>query len=85
MASDKLIGTLERRFYTGKPREDPTSANDRPPELDHSSSANGRAGPMTDTARPFAELDQPSSANGRAGSTGTRLRLVLVTPLPRLL
>ncbi|KAF2613337.1 hypothetical protein F2Q70_00012072 [Brassica cretica] len=53
-------------------------------ELDQSSSANGRAGPKTDSARPFAELDQPSSANGRAGSTETHLRLVLVIRLPKL-
>ena len=53
-------------------------------ELDQFSSAKGRVGPETDSARPFTELDQPSSANGRAGSTETRLRLVLVTPLPKL-
>ena len=53
-------------------------------ELDHSSSANGRAGPSTDSARPFAKLDQSCLANGRAGSTGTHLHLVLVTPLRRL-
>ncbi|KAF2564935.1 hypothetical protein F2Q70_00017400 [Brassica cretica] len=49
-----------------------------------SSSANGRAGPKTDSARPLVELDQSSSANSRAGSTKTRLRLALVTPLPKL-
>ena len=38
----------------------------------------------TDSARPFAELDQSSLANGRAGSTRVRLRLVLVTPLPKI-
>ncbi|KAF2587956.1 hypothetical protein F2Q70_00038980 [Brassica cretica] len=54
-------------------------------ELDQTSLANGRAGPSTDSAQLFAELDQPSSANGLAGSTGTRLRLVLVTLLPRVL
>ncbi|KAF3592810.1 hypothetical protein DY000_02021960 [Brassica cretica] len=48
------------------------------------SSANGRAGSNADSARPLAELDQSSSANSRAGSTGVRLHLVLVTPLPRL-
>ncbi|KAF3507718.1 hypothetical protein F2Q69_00006598 [Brassica cretica] len=32
------------------------------------SSAVRRAGPKTDSARPFSELDQSSSANGRAGT-----------------
>ncbi|KAF2531337.1 hypothetical protein F2Q70_00030455 [Brassica cretica] len=53
-------------------------------DLQMTRSANGRAGSNADTAQPFAELDQSSSANGRAGSTGVRLHLVLVTPLPRL-
>ena len=35
--------------------------------LDQSSLANGRAGPETDSTRPFTVLDQSSSANGRAG------------------
>ncbi|KAF3541328.1 hypothetical protein F2Q69_00022768 [Brassica cretica] len=41
-------------------------------------------GPKTDSARLLAELYQSSSANSRAGSTKTLLRLVLVTPLPKL-
>ncbi|KAF3509249.1 hypothetical protein F2Q69_00006342 [Brassica cretica] len=48
------------------------------------SSAKGRAGSNTDSARPFAELDQSKSANGRAGSTEVCLHLILITPLPRL-
>ncbi|KAF3562716.1 hypothetical protein DY000_02011254 [Brassica cretica] len=41
------------------------------------SSAVCRVGSKTDSARPFSELD-------RARSTGIRLHLVLLTPLPRL-
>ncbi|KAF3548649.1 hypothetical protein DY000_02006788 [Brassica cretica] len=56
----------------------------RSPSWTKSSSANGRAGSNTDSARPFAELDHSNSANGRAGSTGVYLPLILVTSLPRL-
>ncbi|KAF3598150.1 hypothetical protein DY000_02021343 [Brassica cretica] len=45
--------------------------------------ANGQAGSIADSARLFTEFDQSDSANGRAGSTGVRLHLVLITPLPR--
>ncbi|KAF3589513.1 hypothetical protein F2Q69_00027926 [Brassica cretica] len=75
---------LERKFQ-GKTNPGPVEFGEWPSWTQHGfSSANGRAGPKTDSARQFAELDQPSSANGRAGSTETRLRLVLVTPLPKL-
>ncbi|KAF3589002.1 hypothetical protein F2Q69_00029960 [Brassica cretica] len=39
------------------------------------SSAVRRAGPKTDSARPFVELDQSSSANGRAGPNTYSARL----------
>ncbi|KAF3581702.1 hypothetical protein DY000_02032885 [Brassica cretica] len=48
------------------------------------SSAVRRAGSTADSAWPFADLDPRRIQLGGAGSTGIRLHLVLVTPLPRL-